>query len=92
MSDIATEAKDFVAYIKAEKLEGFVPFDIQALTQAVDDDAQIPHDGRIDGNTNCFVCARCGKSIPLPLPIDVRALGHWIQYCRYEHARCKAKA
>lgn len=87
---IATEAKDFVAYIRDAKLAEEMPTEFMALADAVDSDSEILLDALItmDAPTS-MLCPRCGQSERMPIPCEIRAVGHWFDYFRYAHARCK---
>lgn len=86
---IATEAKDFVAYIRDAKLTEEMPIEFMALADAVDEDETIGRDIIMDQSQPAMICPRCGRSEVFPLPCDVTALIHWFSYFRYAHARCK---
>lgn len=48
-----------------------------------------PADAIIDTRDGNIVCPRCEKREPLPLPMAISALTHWVAYHAEQHRHCR---
>ncbi len=50
-----------------------------------------PSDAVIDTRDAHIVCPRCEKREPMPLPMAVSAMTHWVAYHAEQHRHCRKK-